>query len=124
MAAGGVLTAKQAPHRPGTAPAPGLRAAGCLLQCTADRKGGTTMSRKTMQLVLAGAFVAAGGFAAGLAWATPGVGISTTILAGPSLLGEVDVKNDSDLNQVKVKTKGSSDVYVVHNKIVPGGHTG
>ena len=25
-AAGGVLTAKQAPHRPGTAPAPGLRA--------------------------------------------------------------------------------------------------
>jgi len=25
-AAGGVLTAKRAPHRPGTAPAPGLRA--------------------------------------------------------------------------------------------------
>ncbi len=28
-AAGGVLTAKQAPHRPGTAPAPGLRAERC-----------------------------------------------------------------------------------------------
>src|SRR5207302_5622736 len=28
-AAGGVLTAKQAPHRPGTAPAPGLRAGRC-----------------------------------------------------------------------------------------------
>ena len=35
-AAGGVLTAKQAPHRPGTAPAPGLRAEVCSFQCTAD----------------------------------------------------------------------------------------
>src|ERR1700730_6336591 len=37
-AAGGVLTAKQAPHRPGTAPALGLRAGERLpFHCTADR---------------------------------------------------------------------------------------
>ena len=36
-AAGGVLTAKQAPHRPGTAPALGLRAGRAILS-TADRE--------------------------------------------------------------------------------------
>src|SRR5262245_14762416 len=35
-AAGGVLTAKQAPHRPGTAPAPGLRAWEMCAHYTAD----------------------------------------------------------------------------------------
>src|SRR5262245_61777723 len=48
-AAGGVLTAKQAPHRPGTAPAPGLRAEECTSHCTADRsmREASPMTRRT-----------------------------------------------------------------------------
>src|SRR5215470_14341653 len=44
--AGEVLTAKQAPHRPGTAPAPGLRAWEMCRHCIADqlRMGEPTMS--------------------------------------------------------------------------------
>jgi hypothetical protein len=58
------------------------------------------------------------------AWATPGSGITTTIISGPVVMGETDIKTDSDLNRVKIKIDGFSDVYVVHNKILPGGHTG
>jgi len=60
----------------------------------------------------------------GIAWATPGVGISTTIISGPTILDDVHFKTKSDINQVEVNTKGFSDVYVVQNKIAPGGHTG
>jgi quercetin dioxygenase-like cupin family protein len=78
------------------------------------------------KLLRAGAFAACafGGLAIGIAWATPGQGITTTIIAGPTALGEVHVDSKSDLNDVKIKTKGESDVYVVKNTIVPGGHTG
>ena len=78
------------------------------------------------RLMLAGAFVACafGGFAVGLAWATPGSGVTTTIISGPVALGEIAVKSESEINRVKIKTEGLSDVYVVYNKIVPGGHTG
>ena len=74
----------------------------------------------------AGALVAFafGGIAIGIAWATPGSGITTTIIAGPTQLGEIHLNSESDINDVKIKTKGVSDVWVVHNKIVPGGHTG
>ena len=84
------------------------------------------MSKMTWKLVVAGAFVACafGGFAVKLAWATPGQGITTTIIAGPTALGEVHLNSDSDVNDVKIKTKGLSDVWVVRNTIVPGGHTG
>lgn len=86
-----------------------------------------TVNKKKLKLMLAGLLGACafGGMALRLAWATPGVGISTTILAGPSeLLGHFKVKSESDLNEVEFKFKGASDVYVVHNRIVPGGHTG
>jgi len=85
-----------------------------------------TMTTKRLKLMVAGAFVACalGGFAIGIAWATPGQGISTTIIAGPSLLGDVNVKSESEINEVEFKTQGFSDVYVVHNRIAPGGHTG
>ena len=59
-----------------------------------------------------------------IAWATPGSGITTTIVSGPVLMDETDIKTESELNRVKIKIEGFSDVYVVHNKIVPGGHTG
>ena len=82
--------------------------------------------RPPWKLLVAGVFVACalGGIAIGIAWATPGLGIATTIIAGPTLLDEVHINSKSDINDVKIKTKGLSDVYVVHNRIVPGGHTG
>jgi len=40
------------------------------------------------------------------------------------MLDEVHLNSMSDINDVKIKTKGLSDVYVVKNTIVPGGHTG
>ncbi|HJQ95240.1 MAG TPA: hypothetical protein VJ935_05965 [Acidimicrobiia bacterium] len=56
--------------------------------------------------------------------ATPGSMITTNIIS----LGqfeEIDVKsNDALPHQVRVKTKGSSDVYVVSNTFAPGGHSG
>jgi quercetin dioxygenase-like cupin family protein len=62
--------------------------------------------------------------AVGIASATPGAGIITTIIAGPTLLDEVHLNSMSEINDVKIKTKGLSDVYVVQNRIAPGGHTG
>jgi hypothetical protein len=39
--------------------------------------------------------------------------------------GAIDVKtNDALPHQVKLKTKGDSDVYVVRNTVLPGGHSG
>ena len=82
--------------------------------------------RMPRKLLIAGAFVAClfGGLGIGIAWATPGAGITTTIIAGPTTLGAIHLDSRSEINDVKIKTKGDSDVYVVHNRIVPGGHTG
>jgi quercetin dioxygenase-like cupin family protein len=60
----------------------------------------------------------------GVAWATPPQGLSTTILSGPVALDAIKIHSNSPQHSVKVKTKGTSDVYVVQNRIVPGGHTG
>jgi quercetin dioxygenase-like cupin family protein len=78
------------------------------------------------KLVVAGIIVACalGAAAAGIAWATPGSGVSTTIISGPVVLGDSKVKSESEINKVEIETEGFSDVYVVHNKIAPGGHTG
>ena len=83
------------------------------------------MSRNTFKVTLAGALVACGlgGFAAGLAWATPGRAITTTIISAGEL-DPVDVRSETDDWEVELKTRGTSDVYVVHNKVAPGGHTG
>jgi quercetin dioxygenase-like cupin family protein len=59
-----------------------------------------------------------------VAWATPSQGLSTTILTGPVRLGDIDLKSETDNHEVEIKTKGMSDVYIVHNRIVPGGSTG
>jgi quercetin dioxygenase-like cupin family protein len=84
----------------------------------------TTVSKLKLNRMSVGFLVA---FALGLiawrvAWATPGQAISTTIISGPTLLPEIDVK--SETHDVKIKTKALSDVYVVFNTIAPGGHTG
>jgi quercetin dioxygenase-like cupin family protein len=86
-----------------------------------------TMNKLKSKRLLAGILAAGafGGIALRLAWATPGAGITTTILAGPSvLLGDLKVKSESDVNEVEFEARGVSDVYVVHNRILPGGHTG
>lgn len=84
------------------------------------------MRKSKWKLLVAGAFVVCAfcGLAVGMVWATPGQGIFTTIIAGPTALGEVHVDSKSDINDVKIKTKGFSEVYVVQNRIVPGGDTG
>lgn len=83
-----------------------------------------TRSKWKVTSLLAGLVVCASAVAWRVVWATPGQGISSTIVSGPVLLDEIDVKSDSDINSVKIKTKGLSDVYVVYNTIAPGGHTG
>jgi quercetin dioxygenase-like cupin family protein len=85
-----------------------------------------TMSKMNSKLKLAGVLVACafGGIASGSARVTPSSGLTTTMIAGPTLLGEVEVKSESAINEVEIKTKGVSDAYVVHNTILPGGHTG
>ena len=84
------------------------------------------MSRMNSKLMLAGVLGACGfgGIALGAALATAGNGITTTIISGPTLLRDVDINSKSEINDVKIKTKGDSDVYVVQNTLVPGGHTG
>ena len=84
------------------------------------------MSKMKLSLLLAGVFVACafGGVALRFAWATPGSGITSTNISGPVVLGSITVKSESDVNEVEIKTNGFSDVYVVHNTIAPGGHTG
>jgi quercetin dioxygenase-like cupin family protein len=82
---------------------------------------------KPWRLILAGGLVACavGGVAVGIAWATPGSGITSTNIAGPSLLlGNLKVKSESDINEVEFEAKGASDVWVVQNVVAPGGHTG
>ena len=56
--------------------------------------------------------------------ATPGQGITSTILTGPVALGEIHTMSNSPAHTAVLNTRGASDIYIVHNRIVPGGHTG
>jgi quercetin dioxygenase-like cupin family protein len=82
--------------------------------------------RKLKWLMFAGLLVACvcGGWVSKSVLATPGKGVATTIIVGPVPLGEGKVKSESEVNEVEFEAKGISDLYVVHNKIAPGGHTG
>ena len=80
------------------------------------------MTRSTTRWKLAGCVALAA--LGAVAWATPNSGLTTTILTGPVVLGQIDLKSNTDDHKAMVKTWGDSDVYVVHNRIVPGGHTG
>lgn len=84
------------------------------------------MTKRTSRLALAGVLATCtiGGLAVGAAWATLGSGITTTIVSGPTRLDPIDVHSNSDVNAVKIKTHGFSDVYTVLNVVAPGGHTG
>lgn len=80
------------------------------------------MSKLKSKLMLGVAVLGCALIAWRVAWATTGQGIVTTIISGPTQLPEIDVKSGAD--DVKIKTKQLSDVYVVLNTIAPGGHTG
>ena len=84
------------------------------------------MIKKRFNLMLAVAIAACavGGIAVRFAWATPSQGLTTTIISGPTLLDESRVLSQSRDHGVLLMTRGESDVYVVLNRIVPGGHTG
>ena len=84
--------------------------------------------RKRIVLVAAGAALVALAIA-GTVLATSQIGVTTTALTpttGTSF-GEIDVNTHTipaDIWQLREKTKGLSDGYVVDNKIDPGGTTG
>jgi hypothetical protein len=60
------------------------------------------------------------------AYATPSSGSTfTSVEVSKGRFDQVDVHtNDALPHQVKIKTKGQSDVYVVENTVKPGGHSG
>ena len=84
------------------------------------------MSKKTLKLTLAGVLVACalGGIALKIARATAPQGVTTTRIAGPVVLDEIDVVNQTPDSGVIIKTRGLSDAYVAHLLIAPGGNTG
>jgi quercetin dioxygenase-like cupin family protein len=85
-----------------------------------------TMSKMNWKLMLFGVFVACafGGIAIGIAWATPPLGFFSTLIAGPVALDELDIKVETDTDELELKTKGQWETRVVHISIAPGGHTG
>ena len=84
------------------------------------------MSKLKSKLMLAGVLVgcAFGGIGIGVAWATPGAGVTSTLIAGPVALDEIDIKGTSNTHHFKIKTKGEWETRVVGYTIAPGGHTG
>lgn len=84
------------------------------------------MSKMNLKLMLTGVLVASGfgGIVLSVAWATDGAGAASTLVAGPVLLDELDVKGESETEEVEIKTTGLWTCRVVHFHIAPGGHTG
>lgn len=72
-------------------------------------------------LIVATAIVTLG--TASVALATQGSGITSTNIS-VGLFEAIDVKTHVDGHKVSIQTKGLSDVYVVSNVIVAGGHSG
>jgi quercetin dioxygenase-like cupin family protein len=80
------------------------------------------MFRKLAWALVLGSAVAAG--YVGAAFATSGLGF-TSVDISKGRFEEIAVKtNDAHPHQVQVKTKGSSDFYVVQNTVTPGGYSG
>jgi quercetin dioxygenase-like cupin family protein len=90
------------------------------------RKGATTMTKRTVKLML-GALCfcgALGVLALRIARATPPVGVVTTIISGPVAFDEIDVIDNTPGHHVRIRAEGSSDVYALDVTIAPGGQTG
>jgi quercetin dioxygenase-like cupin family protein len=84
------------------------------------------MNKLKSKRMLAGVLAACafGGIALSLARATPGSGVMTTILTGPTMFDDIHAMSHTPDHTAVINTRGVSDVYIVHNKIAPGGHTG
>jgi predicted metal-dependent enzyme (double-stranded beta helix superfamily) len=78
--------------------------------------------RNRFMLALTAALLGVGAIG-GITLATPGSGLTTTILS-LGRFGEMDAKTETDTHEVELRTKGSSDVYVVSNTFAPGGQSG
>jgi quercetin dioxygenase-like cupin family protein len=85
-----------------------------------------TMSKMRLKLMLAGVFVAGalGAVTLKVAWATPPQGVTSTLIAGPVVLDDIDVVSQTPAHGVMIKTRGLSDAYVQYSRIAPGGQTG
>jgi quercetin dioxygenase-like cupin family protein len=95
----------------------------------AYQKGRITMCRMNLKLISAALFVgcALGIIAMKVAWATPPSApgtITPTVIAGPVVLGSMDIKIEEDTYELELKTTGLSDARVVHFRVVPGGFFG
>ena len=84
------------------------------------------MSRRIVKLVLLGLLVA--GVGGVISWravrATDPDGLTYTPIVGPVAFDEIDTRSHSHDWRVRITTRGLSDVYVTHIRIVPGGHSG
>jgi quercetin dioxygenase-like cupin family protein len=81
-----------------------------------------TMSKMKSKRMLAGVFVACALITWRVAWATPGAGTTSAVIAGPVTLNEIKIGGDT--GGVKIKTNGLYESRVVEFRIAPGGHTG
>ena len=82
------------------------------------------MSKMGSRLKWVGVGCAFGGIAIGVAWATPGLNAIPTVIAGPVVVGELDLKGETDTHELELKTTGQWQSIIVRFHIAPGGHTG
>jgi len=59
----------------------------------------------------------------GTALATPSEGFTSTVV-GPTRFDEIDVETRTGNYEARITTNGLSDVYIVTNRVVPGGQSG
>lgn len=78
--------------------------------------------RNRFTFALAGALLGAVAIA-GIVLATDPSGVTSTPIA-KGQFGEIDAKTLSSSWQARIDTKGESDLYVLENRIVPGGSFG
>ena len=83
-----------------------------------------TITMNKMKLKLMPAVLVACGIALNASWASPGHGITSTALSGPAVLEAIDTRSETDGHEVEIKTKGASDIYVTHIRVIPGGFSG
>ena len=84
------------------------------------------MMKRTAKLMLGVLCLccAFGALALRIARATPPIGVVTTNISGPVSFDEIDVIDNTPGHHVRIRTQGSSDVYVREVTIAPGGQTG
>jgi len=84
------------------------------------------MGKRILKLLLVGALIASATSVVTLkfAQATPPVGVTNTLIAGPVALDEFDAVVHNEDFKARIKTQGVADAYVSRLTIAPGGSTG